>query len=429
MTMTEIPINDPFAPINIDSKFSDDDLFQRFRETGYLWLNKMRAKRTSNTSNNIHSFLHRHAATCRTHWSVENRGDYETEQQLMEPTSIKDLVDRFYVSTIIHKTDVLALEDLLALTLPRPPLPTAIHNGGAWLFVGKTKCSGGNSKRKRSSYAMIGRAEHVDDVTHSGTWHYQQSGDKVWYIRPNKTLWDLGEVPDISKSSLAEQTEKLTWRLKVKVQEGDIFILNTRIWFHHTELEESNSDWSISIARDFYLPLPCPQNTKEGDIILEEDDIPTDIPRSDAPNCALAKVEFDETGECSIVLIAISDGIKKGDTLFIAEDNFEGEYNGAESIDPRALAVECFGVGDVVLRGEEIPDDLPRSLDPTCALVLDQEDEAILRALVPIEPGHVFSILPDDGEDYDEVEVALETGELKRCDAIIYSDASRSSDF
>jgi hypothetical protein len=409
MTMeTENTADDLFAAIN-ESTLSEEELIHRFRTTGYLWI-QSNAKRSSSATD-VFSFLDHHADACQGHWSVENRGQYETEQPLMDPKVVKDLADSFYVSTIIRKSNELALASLVALA-PPPPIPTATYNGGAWLFVGKT--GPGPKKRKRTS--LMGRAEHVDDVTHSGTWHYQLSGEKVWYIRPNQALWDMVDIPDISTSGLAEQTEKGAWRLKVKVQEGDIFVLNTRIWFHCTELE-STSAWSMSIARDFYLPFQCPEdNVKEGDIILEEDDIPTDIPRSDNPNCALAEVDDEETGASCIVLIAISNDIQKGDNLSIAEDNIEGEHNGAEEVDPRAMAEADFRTGDIVLRGDDIPEDVPRSMNPTCALLLDDDNEAILQALVPIQEGEIFSILPDDDEEYEEVEVDPETGELIRVD-------------
>ena len=415
--MTTTKENDLFACINDSQQFSQDYLLQRYRDTGFLW-------QRSQTKQPIHathvlSFLDQHADACRKHWSVENRGDYDTEEELMDPTKIQDLKQAYYVSTVINKSEQHALTALVELT-PPPPFLSAIHNGGAWLFIGKTVSENTKEKeekkKKRKRFSLIGRAEHVDDVTHSGTWHYQLSGEKVWYIRPNKDLWDLGDLPDISTHmTLAERTDKGTWRLKVHVKEGDLFVLNTRIWFHCTELDEQ-TDWSISVARDFYLPLSCPQNISKGTIILEEEDIPTDIPRSDTPNCTLAEID-DDTGELSIVLIATS-FIPKGETLYIAEDNIEGEYNGDEVVDPRAIAAKDFVEGDVVLRGDAIPDDLPRALDPTCALILnDDDDEAVLRALGTIRIGQVFSILPDDNEDYEEVEVDLETGEIMRVDA------------
>ena len=244
--------DDLFARIS-DSKFSQDELIQRFRETGCLWISSS-SKRSSH-AHDVLLFLQRHADACQEHWTVENRGDYETEQPLMEPALIKDLANTsFYVSTIINKTEEHALAAMVAM-MPPPPIAKATHNGGAWLFVGKNGPSGENRKRKRSS--LMGRAEHVDDVTHSGTWHYQLSGAKIWYIRPNKDFWDLGYVPDIAScaTTLSEQTEKGTWRLKIQVQEGDVFVLNTRIWFHCTELEESN-DWSMSHCKRFLFTFP-----------------------------------------------------------------------------------------------------------------------------------------------------------------------------
>ena len=51
---------------------------------------------------------------------MENRGDYETEQELMDPATIQDLKQAYYVSTVINKTEQQALTALVALTPPPP---------------------------------------------------------------------------------------------------------------------------------------------------------------------------------------------------------------------------------------------------------------------------------------------------------------------
>lgn len=260
-------------------------------------------------------------------------------------------------------------------------------------------------KRKRP---LLGRAEHVDEVAHSGTWHYQVSGRKTWWIRPHAALWDT-TVPDLSRVEGAVRSDRGAWRLPIHVDAGDFFILNTRIWYHHTDLE--NNDWSISVARDFYVPLPCPRNAVQGEILMEEDEIPFDIPRSRHPNCGMAEIADDN--EVCMVLIAL-ENISKGTPLAVKEeDGEEVEYNDDEAIDPRAIARQSFEFGQVVDEGDIMPDDLPRSLDPNCELCLEGET-FVLRALRGIEEGEVFCILPSHNEQYEEVEVDLSTGTLTR---------------
>jgi len=65
-----------------------------------------------------------------------------------------------------------------------------------WLFVGSNTIAASRldhhhppaSKKAKGADAdagyVAGRSEHTDHVACSGTWHYQVSGSKVWYLRP-----------------------------------------------------------------------------------------------------------------------------------------------------------------------------------------------------------------------------------------------------
>jgi hypothetical protein len=284
-------------------------------------------------------------------------------------------------------------------------------SSGAWMFIGHSDTSS-SSKRKRN---MLGRAEHVDEVIHSGTYHLQVAGSKTWFIRPHPDLYCGEELPELSTLPGAEQSDATkSWRLVIDVQEGDVFVLNTKIWFHYTEIPPSG--WSVSVAQDFFLPLPCPKDVAEGDVLFDEDDIPDEIPRSREPNCALGEIESEEHdggGEGKIVLVAIKD-LARGDLLSIAEDDeAEGLCNAEETVDPRAVSKEYFEKGQIVLSGDDIPNELPRSLDANCE-VFDEGNAVYLRAIEDIPAGSVFCVRPDDDEEYDEVEVDLTTGELRR---------------
>jgi hypothetical protein len=209
--------------------------------------------------------------------------------------------------------------------------------------------------------------------------------------------------------------------LKCSVQEGDLFVLDTRAWYHRTELPASGVN-SISIARDFFLPfsLTSPRDVKQGEVILDEEDLPDDFgdisASKDASNCALVEVEEDDEEEPRIVLIATKD-ISQGEELVLCQqEEDEEEENAPEGVDPRAIASQDWENGDIVLCAEEIPEDLPRSLDPNCTLEHSTEGVCV-RSICSIATGDVYTLYPDSDGEYEEVEVDLGTGEMKRLDS------------
>lgn len=122
-----------------------------------------------------------------------------------------------------------------------------------WLFVG----------RNTTTKNMVGRSEHTDGIQHDGTFHYQLAGSKIWNLRPTEELR--------SKCDL-EYDMALLDSYSYTVEEGDVLLINTRLWWHRTEIpgiesdENGSSDneagLSISFARDIYLDGREP---KEGD--------------------------------------------------------------------------------------------------------------------------------------------------------------------
>ena len=110
-----------------------------------------------------------------------------------------------------------------------------------WFFVGRNTNSTGEP--------MPGRAEHTDNIAHDGTFHHQVVGRKVWKLRPTQELRErCDEEYDLA----------LKGHYEVTVEEGDIIVLNTRLWWHQTELPASTTNktmgtLSISYARDMYL--------------------------------------------------------------------------------------------------------------------------------------------------------------------------------
>ena len=92
-----------------------------------------------------------------------------------------------------------------------------IHHGNAvWWFVGRNK----------ARRALPGRPEHTDAVTHDGTWHFQLSGAKVWHLRATEAL----------AASLGRPAGSPPLRVRVTVRPGQVLLVDTRQWWHHTEL-------------------------------------------------------------------------------------------------------------------------------------------------------------------------------------------------
>lgn len=486
----------PFDRIDGDdpnNKLDFEEALKRFQRYGFLWIRQKNHRVQKRGSQDVISMLreiHSQNPSClRRKWSVENTGSANQESDLSVDAVLAEhqTIERFYVSTIVsRKKDGETLDKLLTeslkpfwndddntkLTTP-PILGESKHNGGAWLFLGRNQQSTSKrddakeepaTKKPKRGGPLIGRAEHVDDVLHSGTWHVQLSGAKTWLVRPNPDSEDWeeteGGVPNlrdyIGKEPANQQPHVQVVkqsetggpvRLCCHVQEGDLFVLNTKAWYHRTELpqdnnqqQNNNNNWSISVARDFTLPVPavyCPKDAVEGDIILEEEDIPDRFPtaekssKEEVPNCAMAEVAAAaESGDASheepatsIVLLALRD-IQKGEPLLLEsvdeesddDGDEEEEENAPESIDPRVIAKKDWREGETVLSGDAIPEDLPLSLEANCQLI-EKGGELSMQSIRDIAQGEVFTIAPkegDDLDDYEEVEVGLGHGEMTR---------------
>lgn len=507
------------------AQLTSEEALRRFQTLGFLWIRQPPLSSSTDddsrtaTLSVLQTIYQDHPEALERKWSVENCGNFEQETDLSpsvvlaaaadsegsKATTTKDSIktncidnnnlNRFYVSTILsrrHDKESIQTLERAALrpyyfdTTP-PLLGQSRHKGGAWLFLGRN-CDISTIKRTQSDHVskkqklaltnstakpLTGRAEHVDEVLHSGTWHVQLAGSKTWYLRPNPdaNAWkeessdgvpDLRQyLPDTTRSEKnmphvqVQQSDGGQVRLCCHVQQGDFFVLNTRAWYHRTELPVNNNQynsWSISMARDFNLPEPplvCEDDVGQGEVILEEDDIPEHFPRTTEQdgrpieaNCALAEVflegdqdgtnsadgqEEDEDTESPIVLVALRD-VRKGEPLVLqrgeedvesddeSDDGMEEEDNAPESIDPRAIAKTVWEQGDIVLRGEEMPEELPLSLDPNCQRY-EQNGTECVRCLRPIAISDVLTIAPDDGDDlgeFETVEVDLTSGEMQR---------------
>jgi hypothetical protein len=161
------------------------------------------------------------------HWTIENAG---RGGRLLTAESFCSgkarLSGQCYASTILQGTDGIAGDFLSVCPVQELSFVKAWgtfeHSQPVWVFLG---CNTLNE-------AMQGRPEHTDDVQHSGTWHYQMAGTKTWFIRPLAEHRDwAGKAPSLRDCA----------SLKVMCQAGDIFVINTRLWWHQTSISSTSS--------------------------------------------------------------------------------------------------------------------------------------------------------------------------------------------
>lgn len=119
-----------------------------------------------------------------------------------------------------------------------------------WVFLGRNN---------DHNEWLPGRREHTDLIQHDGTFHHQLVGGKLWKLRPTLELRQLCD--EQHDTALLDSYEIL-------VQEGDVFVINTRLWWHQTELPPG---WSVSYARDLYLdPKGCAKTNQDETIDRDE---------------------------------------------------------------------------------------------------------------------------------------------------------------
>jgi hypothetical protein len=153
-----------------------------------------------------------------------------------------DADSRWYVSFVLQADERLVgtVESKLGASRPMCLRNDTIDvTENLWCFFGQN----------RQAEPMRGRPEHCDDISHDGTWHVQLAGSKRWLVRPNRERAWPAHTTAPTLSELAD-------RLVIDVREGDVLMINTKLWYHATEIPctiGARADLSCSIARDFFL--------------------------------------------------------------------------------------------------------------------------------------------------------------------------------
>ena len=222
-------------------------------------------------------------------WCIEQKGKDASDKDLA-PSGVlgKEGGEKllgsnpWYCSFVLNKGK--GLDKALSL-LPRSTpslLPSDVrHAQSLWIFFGI------NSTKEE----LRGRSEHTDIITTSGTWHMQASGAKTWIVRPNlKGIWPSmnaragkGAIPSLSGME----------RLRVDVEEGDLLMINTHLWWHATEIPpmtlKGSKGLSLSYARDFSFPSAVvgegeEEEEEEGEEEVDHDNVDDVWASSDIPS-------------------------------------------------------------------------------------------------------------------------------------------------
>jgi len=308
----------------------------------------------------IRELLQKNPTIIEDSWCVENEGssgrEELTPENLFKNISGKESSKRthlmsegsFYCSTILQNDDAVVERFLEKVPCKSPAFFSAwennlVYSKPIWLFIGQNVC-----RHERDEFLLEGRREHTDSVSHSGTWHYQLSGRKIWNIRPLKDSKEWNGL-DVS-------TQEGEGRLAVTCLPGDLFLINTRLWWHHTQIPDTSAasnKLSCSYARDFFC--------KDASLLLKK--------------IVSKQVEISQDKE---------ETFKNVDALY---------------------ASRAVNKGEIVLTESELPDcSLPRSLKANCEVVELENGEGALVALRSIQAGDFLAVLPSSDEEVEEDE-------------------------
>ena len=238
--------------------------------------------------------------------------------------------------------DYLLEHRLPFVSLPIKPVKKFDHGPCLWFFYGRNNCD------ENSNSMLKGRPLHTDSISHDGTWHYQFSGTKIWYLRPTEELKDRRN-PE-TKHACGESDLEIA----IECREGDVLLVNTRLWWHRTDLPPSKVP-SISYARDIFLSdSPCKESStdnveekvnmtnvdglyaanaiEEGTIVFREEDMPDcELYRSSDPNC-----EVIELKDGSGAIVSTRD-IKAGEFFTITNSDIDSEEEEEEEEEEKRL--------------------------------------------------------------------------------------------
>jgi U3 small nucleolar RNA-associated protein 6 len=225
-------------------------------------------------------------------WCVETKGVKDVKpSKFLGADSAKD---RAYCSFLVQSDKEMYQDTVNRLPLPVLSWTDWSYEPAIWFFYGKNP---------RGNPPLEGRPEHTDSISHDGTWHYQVSGRKIWSLRPSSAL--LEHFRQRFPSEWKDDA-----RLEVVCNQGDVLVVNTRLWFHRTTIPPQRFP-SVSYARDFLAPdgafeaaepsgmsnvdgLYATNEIEEDTIVFTEKDMPNGELRRSSTNSNCQVVELDD---------------------------------------------------------------------------------------------------------------------------------------
>lgn len=238
------------------------------------------------------------------------------------------------------------------------------YGPGIWIFFGWNI---GENKND-----LQGRGEHTDAIHHGGTFHYQMSGVKDWYVRPTDEL--LLKRIDVTKDDDGDDELLHVWRkereqqddsdqqtatrtkLHIRCSEGDMILINTRLWWHSTTLPSESGTGSSSVT-----------------------------------------IHHDECKDME----SYSPSVSYARDIYIGENNDEvgnpEKQTHLTNVDG-LYAANDIEAGTILFRESEMPDcELHRTRsDPNCELVELEDGEGAVISCRDIKAGEFFCILESD---------------------------------
>jgi len=270
-------------------------------------------------------------------WCVENGIDQPEDPALLLRPCEKE-AEQWYGSFIVNLDKATAKEKNIIDSLPLEnfELPLAKSEGSEqldysntlWFFIG----------RNQLKEPICGRKLHTDDVPQNGTWHLQVSGRKTWCIKPTEELKKKIKVP-------------VEEEVRIECNRGDILLINTRLWWHRTEINSTNDasdNVCVSIARDLFIGKkpdgPSDMTNIDGFYAAEDMDADTvvvresalpdvELPRSSSANCKVVEIPVESGGDETEHAIVTCRPIKAGEWFTIPDSDSDSDPETSEDED------------------------------------------------------------------------------------------------
>jgi len=305
------------------------EAFTTFRLVHLINVKDDLPKERSFTWKDIGRLFARLDSTDQESWCIETfRGSTSSPTNFLRPQLTSA---RAYCSFLVQKDKPSYQWTLGKLPIRELEWTDWSYERALWIFFGRNR---------HGNEDLEGRPEHTDSISHDGTWHYQLSGKKLWFLRPTrKFLQQLREELCPEKMELWNDST----RMCVTCNAGDMIVVDTSLWFHRTVIPPQDEP-SVSYARDFHQKetarveggnamtnlegLYATDDIEANTVLFTENDMPDcELHRTPVnPNCEVVELE---DGTSAVVS---SRQIAAGEFFCVADSSGE-ESEGLSSVE------------------------------------------------------------------------------------------------